>query len=143
MTAQSSETIIIEGLEYSLFAEPLESYWNDLKPKPKFFARYTSCWRGYVATWEIIAGKLYLIDINTQNDTLRISSIFPQTAGPVIANWYSGKLRIPSGELLEYVHAGYESKYERDIFITVKKGEIISIRMWTNWRSILGLRDEK
>ncbi len=51
-------------------------------------------------------------------------------------------LKIPMGDLLEYVHAEDEDKYEREIILTIKKGEIISLRMWTNWRSILRLKDK-
>lgn len=41
-------------------------------------------------------------------------------------------LRIPMGQLLRYVHGGYGSVYERDQFITVKKGVTISTSVVVN-----------
>jgi hypothetical protein len=39
--------------------------------------------------------------------------------------WFSGKLRIPYGKMTEYVHEGYSSHFEKELIITVEKGNII------------------
>jgi hypothetical protein len=42
----------------------------------------------------------------------------------VFAHWFSGKVRLPQGELLNYVHMGFGSTYERDEFIRFNKGVV-------------------
>jgi len=44
---------------------------------------------------------------------------------PTFADWVTGKLRIPRGELLEYVHMYYLSKFESDMYLQVNKGIIL------------------
>ena len=53
-----------------------------------------------------------------------LESVF-STRSPVFAEWFSGKLRIPLGETLQYVHMGYGSLYEKDLFIAVEKGIVV------------------
>jgi hypothetical protein len=75
----------------------------------------TACWRGYVGTWEIKDGRLYLRSV--------IGRYRLET--PMLADWVSEVLRIPQGRLLEYVHMGFESTYEREVLITVKAGIVV------------------
>ena len=44
-----------------------------------------------------------------------MQKLFPGQS-EVFASWVNGKLKIQSGELLEYVHMGYESVFEGDIY---------------------------
>ena len=50
----------------------------------------------------------------------------PET--PVFAEWYSGELRIPEGEMLRYVHGGYGTVHERDRLILIERGRLV--RSW-------------
>ncbi len=52
---------------------------------------------------------------------IQISKIFPGNNGPIKATWFIGTIRIPQGKELEYVHMGYRSRYEKDLFITFEK----------------------
>jgi len=45
-------------------------------------------------------------------------------ANPHLAAWYSGLLRVPMGEMLEYVHGGFLSEYERDLILEVRSGTV-------------------
>ena len=45
--------------------------------------------------------------------------------GRVRADWYSGELRIPMGEMLKYVHGGYGSEYEQDRLVLVQAGVVV------------------
>ena len=45
--------------------------------------------------------------------------------GRVRADWYSGELRIPMGEMLKYVHGGYCSQYEQDRLVLVQAGVVV------------------
>ena len=44
--------------------------------------------------------------------------------GRVEATWFTGELRIPDGELLQYVHMGYESVHQRDLLIRIERGRV-------------------
>jgi hypothetical protein len=129
MTAQLCDNIIIENEEHGLYCEPLESFWNEYHPKPQFRPPHTACWRGYVASWKIEGGKLYLTGIETENENLKIEKVFPGQKMPVFADWYTGELRIPQGEMLQYVHMFYQSRFESDLFLLVDNGIILKKRV--------------
>ena len=132
MTAQESDILHYRNRKYYLFCEPLEDYWTEDNPKPDFEPPDTACWRGYVASWTIIDGKLYLVSIDTDNDNLKLDKIFYNNTGMVFADWFTGELRIPQGKMIEYVHMGYESVYERELSIIVERGNIVRERNLDN-----------
>lgn len=139
MTAQASEMILIDGIEQSLCTEPLEYYFGMAQHRPDFDANCTAIHRGYIATWQILNDRLYLIDIDGEISTgidsstkVTINDLFPGYTERVFAHWYSGELRIPQGELLHYVHGGYASSYEQDLFIKIVHGIVISQRTQVN-----------
>lgn len=90
----------------------------------------TACWRGYVGRWEITDGRLYLIELDGRIDkdemTPAMELLFPSFPERVFAHWFSGTLRIPLGKQVEYVHMGFSSKYEKDLFVKVRQGVVIS-----------------
>jgi hypothetical protein len=45
---------------------------------------------------------------------------------------YSGTIRIPQGKQLEYVHMGYGSTFERDLFLDLERGVVKSTRVHHN-----------
>jgi len=59
---------------------------------------------------------------------LSLESLF-HTRSKVFAEWYSGTLQAPFGELLRYVHAMYASIYEKTMFLTVEKGHVTGHRV--------------
>lgn len=65
-TGQQGDLILIDGKEFPLLVTPLEDYYTGEKEKerPSFPALGTSNWRGYVATWEIRDGRLYLAKVS-------------------------------------------------------------------------------
>jgi hypothetical protein len=100
--------------------------------RPEFRETCTALWRGYVATWEMLGERLYLVGLDgvlRGGQIATVALIFPGFPDRVFAHWYSGVLRIPMGKLLRYVHGGYGSVYERDQFITVKMGVFVA----TSW----------
>ena len=137
MTAQACETIIYANEQNSLASLPLDSYLASKKLKP-FKYTNTGCWRGYVGSWKIQDDKLFLIDLtgtNEQGETLRLSSLFPNKA-EVFANWFSGELRIPQGKIIKFVHGGFMSIYEKDIFLELKEGVIVGQKVVDNLNPI-------
>ena len=61
-----------------------------------------------------------------------VDGLFPDETrppeAPVFAEWYSGELRIPEGEMIQYVHGGYGTTYERDRLILIERGRVV--RSW-------------
>lgn len=131
-TAQFPDILFYKGNEYALMSNPLELYFNEDTPRPDKLFKFscTANWRGYIATWKIEAGALYLVkvvsgDCSSNPPEIDVSSIFSRKL-PVEATWFSGILRIPQGKLLSYVHMGYGSIYEKELLVKIKNGKVIS-----------------
>ncbi len=135
MTAQVPEVLYYDNQKLSMCSVPLMDYFTLANIEPKFRVDCTALWRGYVGTWEIIDGRLYLIGIEghfENGNEVNLSSIFPEFPDRVFAHWYSGKIRAPRGELIDYVHGGFASVYEQDIIFKVKKGMIVDTKIKNN-----------
>ena len=146
MTAQIGDRIFINDKEYSLACEPLSSYLYDNKIEKLFKVISTACYRGYFATWKIEDKKIYLLNIESpwslkRNNQIEfeeplsvMAKLFPgQTE--IFASWVNGKLKINSGELIEYVHNGYESVYESDIYLLFENGVLKDEKIVYNFPS--------
>lgn len=126
MTAQAREKLIFKGEETWMAAQPLNDYLENVKDI-KFVADCSACWRGYIGQWEIKDNHLYLIGLIATiegNKEVGLDYLFPGQ-DRVFADWFSGEIRIPQGEMLDYVHMGYASLYERDLILVFKKGVLI------------------
>ena len=114
MTAQIHEKLIYEGEETSMaFCPPLPENHPRIKDDEIKFVS-SGCWRGYIGTWEIKEGKFYLVDIKGKYKLVGDS--------PIFADWFSGVIRIPRGELLHYVHMGFGSVFEEELHVKIEKG---------------------
>lgn len=133
-TAQIPDRIIHNGQEYSLNSNPLEGYFEKFPDKrPVGGIMSTALWRGYVATFEIKNSRLFLEDIeieyeditSMESDNIKfksvINEVFPGQK-EIILDWFTGLLVIPHGELVNYVHMGYGSTYEKYILLEIDKG---------------------
>lgn len=130
MTAQASELLIYGDKEIRLCSNPLSLYLK--QSGISFVSPNTACWRGYIGTWEIIESegieRLYLVELSahrTYEDVVGVSDIFPGF-DRVFAHWFTGELRCPQGELLNYVHGGYASTYEYDLLMDFKQGVLVN-----------------
>lgn len=116
MTAQHRESLVYNGEEYYLATEPLHQY---LVNKDISFVSYsTACWRGYIGYWLIEENRLYLTDLEAHiayNEDVGLDYLFPEQK-KVLAEWYSGEIRIPHGNEMKYIHQGYASLYEKELF---------------------------
>jgi hypothetical protein len=138
-TAQIPERIVYEGTEGFLFTDPLETYFTNDNPRPEFVAPHTACWRGYIGEWEIKEDTLYLKDIKAWmrddqgvRSPVSFDKVFPGKAKPLKAEWFTGTLRIPQGKPIQYVHMGYQTVYEVDVFLTIEAGKVIGRQMVDN-----------
>jgi len=140
MTAQFPEKLIYKGEELTLCETPLSLLTKSDTFHWKFRGTCTALWRGYVGTWCIEADRLYLKAIEIENDdddsggwkSLPLHEQFANSADGVFAHWYTGELRCPRGGLLKYVHGGYASTYEEDLFLKIQKGRLESERVVRN-----------
>ncbi len=135
MTAQISETIIYKNEKRSLLSCPLDDFFLLSKTPSPFQMNCTTLWRGYLGIWEIKEERLYLIKIQAGFDEVNQTSlqdIFPGFKDRVFAHWYTGQLRIPDGEQIEYMHMGFGSQYERDIFLQIKQGVVEGVTIKSN-----------
>lgn len=138
MTAQISEKLIYKGERLNLCTNPLEIYLSSVPPAVPFCSTSTALWRGYTGTWTIEGGRLYLVKLAGTIrhadgiENVGLSHLFPDYPDGVFAHWYSGELRCPMGEMLKYVHGGYGSSFEQDLFIELKNGVVISERVASN-----------
>ncbi|WP_444898098.1 hypothetical protein [Microbulbifer sp. SSSA005] len=133
-TAQRPDIIIIDDKELRLNTNPLESYLKGINWKPpEEAAIWSSNWRGYVASWEIKDKHLLLSDItielnsDSHEDRKRksiLNEIFPAKT-EVVAEWYSGVLIVPDGEMTNYIHMGYASTYEAYQILRINNGVVI------------------
>jgi len=118
MTTQVKERIIIDGEKYPLL-NALSLPEDDTKIKQKEGPTYTrsSCWRGYVGTWEIKDDKLYLIDFSSGKYDVLVNL-------PMLADWISGTAKVATGEVQESSSWEIET-YETEMHLTFENGLVV------------------
>lgn len=135
MTAQFGENLRYKNEQLSMLSNPL-GYCDSFNEKAKdLVIDCTALWRGYIGNWEIIDDRLYLVGINGElrnGSKASLDYFFPGFPDIVFAHWYSGTLRIPKGECIKYVHMGYASEYEQELYIFVEQGVITEVDTVTN-----------
>lgn len=129
MTAQRTDTIIVNDDEHRLYCLPLSQYLEKHKRTITFFSLTTSLYRGYYASWLIEQNKLYLTDFWGENQLMRkeycLTDLFPDQE-KVFANWFTGDLIIPMGKEVEYFHGGLGGwTYEYEATIQIENGLVI------------------
>lgn len=143
-TAQMGELLVYKGATNKMYSCPLEPYFPNTGVTGEQFRivqelsnRSSACWRCYVGTWTIRNKALYLesirpycmtnpVSINKWDGkplSITFESYLPATETlPLKASWFSGTLRVPQGKELRYVHMGFGSVYERDLFLKITNG---------------------
>ncbi|MBZ4189481.1 hypothetical protein [Niabella beijingensis] len=135
-TAQYPDKILYKEKEYALHSNPLEDYFSkhpDKRPQGGIIS--TALWRGYVATFEVVDNQLFLKDIEIElSDTTNkqrfatkwksvLNEVFPGQS-KIKITWLTGLLVIPHGKLMNYVHMGYGSTYEKYILLEMNQGDL-------------------
>ena len=135
MTAQAREDLLYEGKQQSMCSTPLGDYLTKNGIFLPLISRTTACNRNYIGKWEITDNRLYLIGIDAKlrdGTPVSVATIFPDSPDRVFANWYTGTLRIPQGDRIKYFHGGFESVYERDLFLDIREGGVVATRLVHN-----------
>ena len=68
----------------------------------------------------------------TDGTDVTLESLFPGFTDRVFAHWYTGVINIPQGEMTEYRHMGYASRYERDLFLAIENGIVVNTQLRDN-----------
>lgn len=135
MTAQIPDILCHRGQRLDLCSLPLDSYLGRL-PKSRrstFAYASTALGRGYIATWSIMDGALWLTEIDAtvidpetgeRRECTDLQTLFPWRSVPIKASWYTGELRCPEGRLRAYCHAAFASEYERERTFWIKRGMV-------------------
>jgi len=126
LTIQAGDILSYNGEKTTIATEPLKSYL-ETRSDVGFIFKSTGLVRGYIGTWEIKNNQLYLISLLgfvDNNKKVDLSYLFPNKT-EVFADWFSGDIRIPEGELLKKINLGYASVFEKDRILSFKEGIII------------------
>ncbi|MGL4184216.1 MAG: hypothetical protein ACRCR4_00410, partial [Thiotrichaceae bacterium] len=75
-------------------------------------------------TWEIKSEKFYLVKLEGRFKLL--------TDHPILADWFTGVIRIPQGKLLHYVHMGFASVYEQELHLKIEAGIVTASKLLNN-----------
>ena len=146
-TEQIPDILIWKNDTISLHSNPLGSYpkLEELNLFGEQNAGYsTACWRGYIAEWKIIDNTLYLSNIyscdyfNSENKIKAdFKKLFPKKHdnGIVLANWYSGKLSVPNGKLINRELKIYESEW----LLEINNGQVIDEKKFDNSSSHISI----
>ncbi|MCB1520700.1 MAG: hypothetical protein KDJ37_09000 [Hyphomicrobiaceae bacterium] len=139
MTAQVPERIIIDGIPHFLNCDPLYRIFASRRISRFPSEDYTTaCYRRYVGTWELVDGELYLVHMClfcdgeeplSEDQRQWMLRLVPAKTFPVFASWFNGRLMIPLGRRLAYVHRGWASTYERLRVVTMRHGKVVRDRI--------------
>tara|TARA_B100001175_G_C19140846_1_gene463578 strand:+ start:207 stop:620 length:414 start_codon:yes stop_codon:yes gene_type:complete len=136
MTIQAGDILSYNGIKTTIATEPLKPYL-ETRSDISFIFKSTGLVRGYISSWKIKNKKLYLVSLLgfiENNEKVDLNYLFPNKK-EVFADWYSGEIRIPEGDLLKKIKTGYSSIYARDRLLNFNKGIWISERVKNNIKS--------
>ena len=127
MTIQAGDILSYNGEKTTIVTEPLKPYLES-RSDISFIFKSTALVRGYIGTWKIKNKKLFLVSLIgfiENNEKVGLNYLFPNKK-EVFADWFSGQIRIPEGNLLKKIRIGYASIFERDKILKFNKGIWIS-----------------
>ena len=133
-TAQEPDVLFYKGKKHGILTNPLEDLFksnpqikerlDDARFNRVEYVGSSANWRGYVAMWKINKRKLYLTGLELVDEHSVFKEVFPGQ-NKVFAEWYTGLIILPEGEMTNYVHMGYGSAFERYLVIRIKKGVVL------------------
>ena len=136
MTIQAGDILSYNGKKTTIATEPLKPYL-ETRSDVSFIFKSTALVRGYIGTWKIKNKKLYLVALVgfiENNEKVDFKYLFPNKT-EVFADWFSGDIRIPEGDLLQKINIGYASVFARDRLLNFNKGILISETVKDNTKS--------
>ena len=139
-TGQVPDYLILDKDTLALFSNPLEQYFEQIGKRELIDfdggCGSTACWRGYKAIWELKNDSLFLRRIAACHEDCgnpkdaNLIAMFGESMP--FASWVDGDIIVPRGKLLEYIHMGYASIYEKEQIFTIKQGKLQKVKIKTN-----------
>ena len=140
-TGQSCDVIYINGEQWWLMARPIDkdsALYTRLRDfLPENHCMSTANWDGYTAFWKIEDSCLYpqrmeicVYDKASRKDSTLIyhtdalKTLFAPyyENGRIPARWFSSELRAGKGDLVHYVHSGFDRNMEAEQVILLRQG---------------------
>lgn len=143
MTCQIPEEIDYQNQTLPCYSDPLRKRLPEAtginvgvcdSPYP-FEVSCSALWRGYIGHWRIDNNRLYLVELKgTRSDgkPASLATIFPDSSGPVFADWYTGKLVCPRGKVIGRIDDVFLNVYEEDVVLRVMAGIVRSTKIKRN-----------
>lgn len=139
MTAQTPDTIVLDGEEWLLLATPLDPVLAAAGATKRLVAPHTANWRGYLATWRVDPdGRLFLDAVTATvrglgsgTQTIGGSTLLRGTTLPMPADFVTGQLRLARGAQVRHVHSGFDSVWADELLLEVESGRVRSRRALT------------
>ncbi|WP_420121761.1 hypothetical protein [Nakamurella sp.] len=136
MTAQTPDTIRLDGQDWLLLGTPLDPVLASAGVTRRLVAPHTANVRGYVATWRVDAdGRLFLDAVTATVrglgsgiQTIQGSAVLRGATLPMPADFVTGQLRLARGEQVRHVHSGFDSVWADEILLEVDAGRVRSRR---------------
>lgn len=98
----------------------------------------TSCYRGYIATWEIENDSLFLIKMITPNgnndNNIKLELIFGKARvkqGKVFAYWVTKSIKAPFGKFLDFDEKNWTSVLSKSFSCDITKGKVNMLKIET------------
>lgn len=136
MTAQTPDTILLDGQEWLLLGTPLDALLATNGLARRFVAPDTANVRGYLATWRVDPdGRLFLDAVTATvrglgsgTQTIHGSAVLRGMELPLAADFVTGRLRLARGNQVRHVHSGFDSVWEDELLLEVERGQVGSRR---------------
>ncbi len=129
MSGQAHERIVYEGYDTLMACCPALPYDLNVLFEDETVSRSgnTACYRGYNGDWEIKDDRLYLVSVQGRFHFL--------SEEPMHATWVTDVIRIVFGKRLVYLHAGFMSVYQQELFLKIVEGDVVGRKFVDNGES--------
>ena len=146
-TGQEADVIYVDGVRYELLARPIaqnEVLFQQLRQLTVAERGWiTSNWEGIRGYWSIANERLRLDSVGYLSkkgdayvvfDRHRFKRVFKayRKHGHVVATWVSGTLRYGRGNLVRYVHDGFDRNYTHETVAEVVNGNVTKQKTFHN-----------
>jgi hypothetical protein len=121
MTAQIPDKILHEGRSFFLETPPALPNASIALPSNNQEASPTNCWRGYVGTWQLKEGMLYLTNLEGSYSLAKNETTF--------ACWFSGDLRMQTEQQLENRYMGLTAAPDFEFIAHVLHGKVTAMSL--------------
>ena len=129
-TAQVGNLLLIDGEYHTLWSQPLAGTpYRVVRRMEEGWSLTTACWAGHLTVWSLEAEQLWFLGTQECLGSKALSAdevLEGVTETRVAADWYSGTLVLPQGEVISYAHSGWDTLYSEQRRIVVERGQVMT-----------------